>query len=1236
MHARVDTAGKELREYIRSEVVRFRKTDEEFGGLSNMAPGFPLRIHGTVVFTSEALYQACRFPHLPEVQRLIISQTSPMTAKMKSKPYRKDSRPDWDAVRVKVMRWCLRVKLAQHPDKFGRLLRATDGKPIVEESLKDDFWGAKPQPDGRLLGQNVLGRLLMELRQWATEHPQSEWLRVDPLPIDDFHFLGREIGVLETDPQTEDKAYPIFSGGQERRAKEPTPQAMKQEKLPSTEQKLPGTSQGIPKDCKRLAEVDFPIAVVSKHAAREKSIRRGHPSTLHLWWARRPLASSRAVLLALLWPDPCDPLCPDHFKSEARRRLREVPHCHPGTTDKELRKALLRFIADFASWDFAANRTYLDVSRALIRAAHDQEAPLVVDSFAGGGSIPLEALRLGCETFASDLNPVACLILKVMLEDIPRHGSQLAEELRRIGADICRRAENELTDLYPREKDGATPIAYLWARTVRCESPSCGAEIPLLRSLWLCKKPSRRRALRHSIERTKGQLPRIAFELFEPKTEDEVGHGFASGGKALCAACTSVLSGQRVRAQLAAERGGASPHFDSDGNRVGGARLIAVVTTSREASGRAYRLATPRDYRPCFLASQLPAMDAPQEPINPVRPSPNARGLSAVTRFGIATFGDLYSSRQLRAMITFSALTAATPSGPTKDALALAIGRVANAWTSVCRWHQSGEKVEGAFNGQKIPMVWDFAEATPFSGATGGWDGAVEWIASVVEGEASFPVAGQVQQADAATALLPAASAAIWFTDPPYYDAVPYSDLSDFFLVWLRRALPERRLGDPFTSENSLSPKVQECVWNLSQRDEHGVVKSPAFFERKFSEAAAIGRQTLTEDGVACVVFAHKSTDGWEALLAGLISGGFIVSASWPIATEMAQRTNARGTASLMGSVHLVCRPRPRDADVGDWAHVLRELPRRVGDWMERLQAEGIRGADLVFACIGPALEIFSHYAKVETADGREVKLDEYLEKVWEVVGRTALGNVLGTAEAKARNGVAGALEEDARLTALFLWTLQATEGEVDTGDDAEQSDEDVQDVDDEDEDGRGLGKAKKGGYTLVFDVVRRFAQPLGIALPRWEGRVIEITKGAVRLVPIAERAKELFGEAGASAVATRIEQDVRLGVQPQLSLFPGEDKVAAPKVRGRGRKAGGTVADDKLAAQREATTLDRVHVAMLLQGSGRTSALRALIQAEQERGPDFLRLANALTALYPKASEEKRLLDAMLLAVPR
>jgi putative DNA methylase len=437
-------------------------------------------------------------------------------------------------------------------------------------------------------------------------------------------------------------------------------------------------------------------------------------------------------------------------------------------------------------------------------------------------------------------------------------------------------------------------------------------------------------------------------------------------------------------------------------------------------------------------------------------------------------------------------------------------------------------------------------------------------------------------------------------------------------------------LRDPFDLTNPLTPKTPEAVQDQTKQV-NGRPKDRNFFEETMAKAFTEGNRVLKEDGVGSVVFAHKTTEGWEALLSGLIKGGWTITASWPIATEMGTRLRARESAALATSVHLVCRPRPETASVGDWGEVLRELPKRVGDWMERLQDEGIRGADLVFACIGPALEIFSRYRKVETADSREVKLAEYLEKVWEVVGRTALEHVLGTPEARARNSTAEALEEDSRLTALFLWTLQSTNGG--NSKEAKPESEDGEEETDEEEE---TPKKRKAGYSLIFDVVRRFAQPLGIHLPEWEGRIIETEKGVVRLLSVRERSTQLFGEESGQAFAEQLEKAP--AGQVQISLFPRSEKSYAPQIKGRGRKArkGGEVTDESLKTRHEATTLDRVHAAMLLQASGRTNALRALLKAEQDRGSDFLRLANALSALYPRQSEEKRLLDAMLLAVPR
>ncbi len=997
--------------------------------------------------------------------------------------------------------------------------------------------------------------------------------------------------------------------------------------------------------CKRLAEVDFPIAEVSRHAAREKSIRHGHPSTLHLWWARRPLASSRAVLMALLLPDPCDPHCPEVFRREARQILLGMHGRPKGWADalrseEGLRRVLLKFIADFANWDRAADRTWIDTGRALVRAAHGEEPPLVVDPFAGGGSIPLEALRLGCEAFASDLNPVACLILKVMLEDVPRHGPGLAEELRKAGGEIKAAAERALADLYPKDSDGATPIAYLWARTVRCEAPTCGAEIPLMRSFWLCRKPKRKRALRAKVVRPKdgpGGPPGVEFEVFEPEDDGQVRAGTVTRAKAACLCCGAVLPPERVRVQLCEQRGGADAIFDGNGKRTGGARMTAVVTLRPGETGRHYRLPTDADYAAvreaqARLAGVLGEWErggrrglspVPDEP-TPVGGGSGAGRAFSVQRYGMRQWGDLFTARQKMALVELNRSLSAR-----RDSLAtsLVAGRMADFLVASARWKTDAECPVQALARQALPIVWDFSETNPWTDATGSVVSQMNRMADAIESVCiPFKDIGQIQPADATGHPLPDHAAGVWFTDPPYYDAIPYSDLSDFFLVWLKRTLPDHPLlRDPFDPDNPLSPKAREAVQDET-RECDGRTKDRAFFEDTMGDAFAEGRRVLGEDGIGSVVFAHKTTEGWEALLNGMIRGGWTITGSWPIATEMGSRLRARESAALATSVHLVCRPRPDDAPVGDWAQVLRELPRRVGGWMERLQGEGVRGADLVFACIGPALEIFSRYRQVETAEGREVGLAEYLERVWEVVGRSALEQVLGAAEAKARNGAAGALEEDARLTALFLWTLQST------GADAASGEGDAA-TDDEDDEADGTPRGKAKSHTLIFDVVRRFAQPLGIHLPDWEGRIVETSKGVVRLMHVAERGRQLFGEDGAAPVAEWMERDPSGNVQQVL--FP-EAESAPGKKRTRGRGGKALVAGDAELRMPDATTLDRVHAAMLFQASGHSQALRRLLKAEQERGSDFFRFANALSALYPSPSEEKRLLDAMLLAVPR
>ncbi len=375
---------------------------------------------------------------------------------------------------------------------------------------------------------------------------------------------------------------------------------------------------------KRLIEVDLPIARISAHARREKSIRHGHISTLHIWWARRPLAACRAVICAALWPDPADPLCPQAFREAAIRHIigvcqaglsgahhrREANSCsdrlarrawragkrlRPTTLaarsertrpiGASLRFCLLDFIADFANWDNSTVPAYLETARALTQAAHEAlggepgTRPLVVDPFAGGGSIPLEALRVGADAFASDLNPVAVLLNKVVLEYIPKYGQKLADEVRKWGEWIKEQAEKELAEFYPKDPDGATPIAYLWARTIRCEGPGCGAEVPLMRSLWLAKKANKSVALK-IVPRTRERSVSIS------RSSTTQGEGRAAKARSSAARRLALLrlydAGESsVREQLKKRSGGAAD-----------ARLFCVVTTRPNMQGRLYRLPT--------------------------------------------------------------------------------------------------------------------------------------------------------------------------------------------------------------------------------------------------------------------------------------------------------------------------------------------------------------------------------------------------------------------------------------------------------------------------------------------------------------------------------------------------------------------------------------------------------------------------------------------------------------------
>jgi hypothetical protein len=502
-------------------------------------------------------------------------------------------------------------------------------------------------------------------------------------------------------------------------------------------------------------------------------------------------------------------------------------------------------------------------------------------------------------------------------------------------------------------------------------------------------------------------------------------------------------------------------------------------------------------------------------------------------------------------------------------------------------------------------MTWDFAEGTFLSERTAGWNDAYEPPARLIEEVAKLRLhGGNVVQSSATRSVLPSDSCHAFITDPPYYDAIPYAHLSDFFYVWLRRSLSG--LHSEFLNGSHV-PKDEEIVVDRPHElstSTHDI----AYYERQLQRAFAEGRRVLRPDGVATIVFASKTTASWEAILRAVVDAGWTITGSWPIDTEMEARVAAQGQARLASSVHLVCRPREdpdgsvRTEDIGDWREVLAELPHCMHEWMPRLASEGVVGADAIFACLGPALEIFSRYSRVERANGELVTLPEYLEHVWAAVSREALSMIFAEPE------TAG-LDEDARLTAMWLWTIAAPSG---AGAGEPRSEEDAESVGDEDD---AATTKTTVGFTLEFDAARKIGQGLGARLEELE-HVVEVKGDKARLLSVAERTNYLFGGSDIAAAARKVPKK-----RAQRALFEELEEVAEQQGWGEvGTPKAGT------------TTLDRVHQAMILFGAGRGEALkRFLVEEGVGRAAQFWKLAQALSALYPPGTDEKRWIDGVL-----
>ena len=754
---------------------------------------------------------------------------------------------------------------------------------------------------------------------------------------------------------------------------------------------------------RKLIEVALPLDAINREAAREKSIRHGHPSTLHLWWARRPLAACRAVLFASLVDDPDEPDAPPEYLA-ALDRL-------PGRGTR--RDKLFRFIEELVKWENSNDDRIIGTARRLILAATEGNPPPVLDPFCGGGSIPLEAQRLGLEVHASDLNPVAVLITKALVE-IPskfagrppvhpakgparlhatdktgewRGATGLAEDLRYYGQWMREEAERRIGHLYPKGPKGETVIAWLWARTVKCPNPACGAQMPLVHSFALSTKKGKEVSVRPVVNH---DTRTVHFEIVQSSSPSR---GTVERRGAVCICCKAPVPFEHVRAEGKAGRMGA--------------QLMAVVAEGDR--GRTYMPATSEQERPAADAEAewKPDTDLPEQALG-----------FRVQLYGMTKHADLFTPRQLVALTTFSDLVGEARERVKRDAiaagladdgvgleeggtgaqayadavatyLAAGVDRVAMSSNVLVRWNPVGEKAQHCFGRQALPMVWDFAETNVLGASTGGWIAAMELTADPLAGLGGGPAA-EVSQLDAR------AGRGVWgtfvaSTDPPYYDNVGYGDLSDFFYVWLRRMLSEVH---PSLFSTVLSPKTEELVAS-PYRFGGDRAAATRFFEEGLGKVFARLREVQHCGLPMTVYYAFKQAEsegddaanglpavstGWETMLSGLLRAGFSVAGTWPMRTEMRTRQVAMGTNALASCIILVCRPRPEDAPMATRREFTSAVRKELPPALAQLTSAAIAPVDLAQAAIGPGMAVFSRYSKVLEADGTPMSVRTALQ----------------------------------------------------------------------------------------------------------------------------------------------------------------------------------------------------------------------------------------------------------------
>ncbi len=897
----------------------------------------------------------------------------------------------------------------------------------------------------------------------------------------------------------------------------------------------------------RFIEEIFPIKEVSVESAKEKSNRHGHISTLHIWWARRPLASSRATAYAALIPSSQD------------KDVVEV--------DKK------DFIIELCKWKNSLNRNVIDRARKDILDANNGIPPKVLDPFAGGGSIPLETLRLGCDTFINEYNPVAVLIQKCMLQYPEKYArgrketvngnfqedfqllnynpgeNPLIEDIRKWGTWIFGQVKDELAKFYPNDKDGSIPVGYLWARTVPCQNISCCADIPLIRQYWLANKENKRISLYPIVSGNDIKFDIVGTGYGQMPKGFNPAKGTISKGICTCLVCGSVID-NKVTAKLFREL-------------KAGQRIIAVVLHGGKRSrDKKYRVAEEEDVR-IFDGVKKYLEDkkihlTKEWGIDPVpdEPTPEGKGRGAerafsVRNYGMNRWGELFNSRQNLVLISFAnKIREANKLMVSEDYdedysravstyLALVLCRIADWNSYLSTWINAAEAVGHTFTRQVLPMIWDYFETNVISGGLSSWQYMIERIIPILSH------CSQIYGSSKSTIIQGSATNLPWkenffdaiFTDPPYYDNVPYSHLSDFFYVWLKRSIGYLY---PELFSTPLTPKTMEIVAysNIAGGWEAG----KQFFEKMLKKSFMEINRVLKPNGIVIIVFAHKSTAGWETLLNSLLGSGLVVTAAWPIDTEMKARLRAKDSAALASSIYLVARKLKREK-TGFYREVKDQLKNHLYVKLEKLWNEGIAGADLFIAAIGSSIEVYGKYEKVLDDEGNIIRADRFLEIVRAIITDYAVDKIL-------HNGFAMQISRITRFYLLWRWAY---------------------------------GEAK-----VPYDDALKLSQSVGIDLTHeWSNKdgFVQKDKEFIRVLGPEER---------------QIKEK-ELGHQESRAIAAKE-------------------------------MIDVLHTALLLWKKGRKEELRKILKETAFGNTDvFYRVAQAISETLPNTSKEKKLLEGFL-----